>query len=73
MSSVFSEGPAALEKMQDLLCGCIGTAKCSVEEKYPCRQDRLDCSEVCRCEGEEQCGNPENDKDIVEYSVDCLD
>ena len=67
---VFLEGPTALDKMQDFFCGCMGNAKCSTYVNCPCRRDGIGCSEVCRCEGEEQCRNPHNREDIADNAAD---
>lgn len=55
---VFFEGMTALDKLQDFFFGCLGATKCQSEELCPCFKDGLSCSEVCRCEGDEQCSNP---------------
>lgn len=57
---LYFDGPTALDKLKDFYCGCMGKNMCVEEEKCPCHQDGVACSEICRCEGEEQCQNPNN-------------
>ena len=56
----YFEGPTALDKMKDFYCGCMGKTMCSDEEKCPCHKASVACSEICRCEGAEQCHNTSN-------------
>ena len=70
---VFFEGPTALDKLQDFFCGCMGIARCSIDSKCPCRQNGVACSEVCRCEGDEQCSNPHKSADNEDSTSDGQD
>lgn len=52
---VYSEGPAAAELLQGLLCTCRSRAMCSND--CECNQNGLPCTDICPCLTEE-CNNP---------------
>ena len=69
---VYFEGLTALDKMEELLCGCMGSSRCSSNTNCPCHRDALPCSEVCRCLGDEYCKNPLNSGDETDDPEDGL-
>ena len=71
LTPLYFEGPTALDKLKDFFCGCMGKNTCEDEEKCPCHQDSVACSQICRCEGDEKCHNPKNsdDSDLEESDV----
>jgi hypothetical protein len=52
---VFFEGPMASELLQDLICSCTPKSHCT--RNCTCHQNNLTCTELCTCQGTEECGN----------------
>ena len=72
LSPIYFSGPMATELLEDLICSCSSRNRCTT--KCACNQINLGCTELCSCQGNENCGNPmshktdedgdeENDKD----------
>ena len=73
LTPLYFEGPTALNKLKDFYCGCMGKNTCEDEERCPCHQDSVACSEIRRCEGVEKFHNPKNseDSDLEESDISC--
>ena len=60
LSDEFSAPSAVVELVK---CGCV-KSKCL--KKCSCKQNKLPCTELCRCEGGEDCENSEISHGIIE-------
>ena len=58
LTPLYFEGSTALDKLKDFHCGRMGKNKCEDEEKCPCHQDSVGCSNISRCGGAGKCNNP---------------
>ena len=60
LNPLYFEGPIALDEMKDIYCACMGNGVHADEGKCPRHKASIACSEICHCEGAEQCRYPHN-------------